>query len=116
MNITVNNGSNVTFNCVLLSFAPVNYTWLKDGILLDDDVNIIISTDSDEDNNNYATTLMILDVQLSDNGVYVCNVTNREGTTLSNAATLSVIGKLCLVCCKCYCYMIIKISSANDVL
>ena len=58
MNMTVNNGSNVTFNCVSFSYAPVNYTWLKDGVtLLDDDVNIIISTDSDEDNNNYTTTL-----------------------------------------------------------
>ena len=91
----VNNGSNVTFNCVSFSYAPVNYIWLKNGeMLLDDDVNIIISTDSDEDNNNYTTTLMISDVQLSDNGIYVCNVTNREGTTLSNDATLSVIGKL----------------------
>ena len=95
MDVRVNNGSNVTFNCVSFSYASVNYTWLRNGTLLDDDdVNIIISTDSDEDNNNYTTTLMILDVQLSDNGVYVCNVTNREGTTLSNAATLSVIGKL----------------------
>ena len=94
MNMRVNNGSSVAFSCVSFSYAPVNYMWLKDGILLDDDVNIIISTDSDEDNNNYTTTLMILDVQLSDNGVYVCNVTNREGTTLSNVATLSVTGKL----------------------
>ena len=91
----VNNGSNVTFNCLSFSYGSVNYIWLKNGeILLDDDVNIIISTDSDEDNNNYTTTLMILDVQLSDNGVYVCNVTNREDTALSNAATLSVTGKL----------------------
>ena len=82
----VNNGSHVTFNCVSFSYGPVTYTWLKNGeMLLDDDVNVIISTDSDEDNNNYTTTLMILDVQSSDNGVYVCNVTNREGTTLSNA-------------------------------
>ena len=95
MNMRVNNGSNVTFNCVSFSYDIVNYTWLKNGeILLDDDVNIIISTDSDEDNNNYTTTLMILDVQLSDNGVYVCKVTNREGYTSSNVATLSVIGKL----------------------
>ena len=94
MNMRVNNGSHVTFNCVSFSYAPVNYTWLKNGeMLLDDGVNIIITTDSD-DNNNYTTTLMILDVQLSDNGVYVCNVSNREDTTLSNAATLSVIGKL----------------------
>ena len=95
MNMRVNNRSNVTFNCVSFSYAPVNYTWLKDGeILLDDDINVIISTDSDEDNNNYTTTLMILDVQLSDNGKYVCNATNREGSRLSNIATLSVIGKL----------------------
>ena len=95
MNIRVNNGSNVTFNCVSFSYASVTYIWLRNGTLLDDDdVNIIISTDSDEDYNNYTTTLMILDVQLSDNGVYVCNVTNREGTTLSNGATLSAIGKL----------------------
>ena len=93
--MTVNNGSNVTLNCVSFSYAPVNYTWLKNGeTLLDDDVNIIISTDSDEDNNNYTTILTILDVQLSDNGVYVCGITNREGTTLSNAASLSVISKL----------------------
>ena len=95
MNIRVNNGSNVTFNCVSFSFVSVTYTWLRNATLLDDDdVNIIISTDSDEDNNNYTTILMILDVQLSDNGVYVCNATNRRGAALSNGATLSVIGKL----------------------
>ena len=95
MNMTVNNGSNVTFNCVTLSYAPVTYTWLKDGItILDDDVYIIISTDNDEDNDIYTTTLMILDVQLSDNGECACSVTNREGTALSNTANLTVIGKL----------------------
>ena len=94
MNIRVNNGSNVTFNCVSFSYASVTYTWLRNGALLNiDNESIIISTDSDEDNNNYTTTLMILDVQLSDNGVYVCNATNREGTALSNDATLSIIGK-----------------------
>ena len=95
MNIRVNNGSNVTFNCVSFSYASANYTWLRNGTLLDDDdVNIIITIDTDEDNNTYTTTLMILDVQLSDNGVYVCNATNREGSALSNAGILSLIGKL----------------------
>ena len=93
MNMTVNNGSNVTFNCVSFSYVSVTYTWLKDEItLLDDDVKIIISHVNDKDNNNYITTLMILDVQLSDNGVYICNATNREHTTLSYT-TLSVLGK-----------------------
>ena len=95
MNMTVNNGSNVTFNCVSFSYAPVTYTWLKDGVtLLDDDVNIIINTINYEDSTTFATTLMILDVQLSDDGVYVCNAANREDTVLSYNTTLSVIGKL----------------------
>ena len=96
MNMTVNNGSNVTFNCVSFSYDNVTYTWLKDGVtLLDDDVNIIISTHIDEDDNNtYTTTLMISDVQLSDDGVYICSATNKENTTSSYTATLSVIGKL----------------------
>ena len=93
MNMTVNNGSNVTFNCVSFSYVSVIYTWLKNGVILLDD-GVIISTDNDEDNDIYTTTLMILNVQLSDNGVYVCNATNREDTTLSNAATLSIISKL----------------------
>jgi len=94
MDMTVNNGSNVTFNCVSFSFASVNYTWFKNGFMLSDGVNIIISTNDDEDNDIYTTALMILDVQLSDNGVYVCSANNNEDTTMSNAATLSVIGKV----------------------
>ena len=98
MDMTVNNGSNVTFNCVSFSYAPVNYIWLKNGVALSDDgENIVISNNTDENNDNYATTLIILAVQLSDNGVYVCNAANSEDTTSSNAATLSVIGKLLVV-------------------
>ena len=98
MNTRVNNGSNVTFNCVSFSYAPVNFTWLKNGVmLLDGDVNIVINVDNDEDNNTYTTTLIILDVQLSDNGVYVCSVTNKEDSTLSDLANLSVIGKVIVI-------------------
>jgi len=92
MNLMVDNGSNVTFNCVSFSYGPVTYTWLINGTTLDDNVYIINFID-DDDNNTYDTTLMILNVQLSDNGVYVCNATNREGTVSSYPATLSVIGK-----------------------
>ena len=95
MNMTVNNGSNVTFNCVSFSFEAVTYSWLKNGVtLLDNDVKININFENDEGNDIYTTTLMILDAQLSDNGEYACDATNRRGPTLSNAATLSVIGKL----------------------
>ena len=110
MNMTINNGSNVTFNCVSFSYAPVNYTWLKDGVtLLNDDVNIIITIDNDEDDNMYTTTLMILDVQSSDDGVYVCSATNRwyiaiSNDAISNDATLYVIGKLTRLHIVCHAF------------
>jgi len=91
MNLTVAKGSNVAFNCVSFSYAPVDYTWLINAA--GGSSNIIINTISDNDNNTYTTTLMILNVQLSADGVYFCNATNREGTVSSDDATLSVIGK-----------------------
>ena len=96
MDMTVNNGSNVTFNCASFGYAPITHIWLKNGAPLNDSVNIIISNDSDEGNDTYTTTtvLTILDVQSSDRGMYVCNATNTGGIVSSNAATLSVIGKL----------------------
>ena len=94
MDIRIENGSDVIFNCTSLSYAPVTYTWLKDrAVLSDDDAKIIISNTAD-DNDMFSTELMLSDVQLSDNGEYVCNATNREGTSSSNAAMLTVIGKL----------------------
>ena len=66
---------------------------MKNGdAIISDGTKYIISINH-ESSNTFTTTLVILDVQLSDNGVYVCNVTNREGSTSSNAASLSVIGK-----------------------
>ena len=103
-----NNGSNIMFNCTSFSYESISYTWLKNGNTILSDSDKFIISSNHEGSNTFTITLMILDVQLSDNGVYVCNVTNREGTTLSNAATLSVIGTLhsCIFgCCKRYCYI-----------
>ena len=70
----------------------VNFTWLKNNKMLED--NETISIDDNDDNGDiYISVLTILDVQLPDNGLYICNATNEQGTKLSNAATLSVIGK-----------------------
>ena len=91
--IITSNGSNVNFNCTSFSYENISYTWLKNGdAIISDGIKYIISINH-ESSNTFTTTLVILDVQLSDNGVYVCNVTNREGSTSSNAASLSVIGK-----------------------
>ena len=93
MDIRIENGSDVIFNCTSLSYASVTYTWLKDGeVLSDDDAKIIISNITD-DNNMFSTELMLSNVQKSDNGEYVCNATSRGGTLSSNVATLIVIGK-----------------------
>ena len=101
MDIRIENGSDVIFNCTSFSYGPVTYTWLKDGeVLSDDDAKIIISNTAD-DNDMFSTELMLSDVQLSDNGEYVCNATNHNnnigGTSSSNAATLSVIGKQIII-------------------
>ena len=94
MDMTVDNGSNVTFICVSSSFAPVNYTWLKNGEVTSNGVVNNVNTSSGEGKENYTTTLTISDVQLSDNGKYICNATNENGTSSSNPAILSIISKL----------------------
>ena len=103
VDILADNGSNVMFNCTSFSYENVSYTWLKNGnTILSDGAKYIISSNH-EGSNTFIITLMILDVQLSDNGVYVCNATNREGITSSYAAALSVTGTLhsCMFgCCK----------------
>ena len=94
MDIRIENGSDVIFNCTSFSYGPVTYTWFKDGeVLSDDDAKIIISN-TEDDNDMFSTELLLSDIRLSDNGKYVCNATNRKGTSSSNVATLSVIGKL----------------------
>ena len=104
VDIITNNGSNVMFNCTSYSNENISYTWLKNGDTIISDNKCIISSNH-EHSNTFTITLIILDVQLSDNGVYVCIVANREGSTSSNAATLSVVGKLhtyiaMFGCCK----------------
>ena len=98
VDIRADNGSTVVFNCTLFSYdVNITYTWLKNGDALSsesDGVNFINSNVVEDNNDTYTTTLVILDVQLSDNGIYVCSATNREGSISSNGATLSVIGKL----------------------
>ena len=91
IDVLTNNGSNVTFSCEAFSYVSTNFTWLRNGDVIDEIPTIIITT-----NNNahvYITTLTILSVQLPDDGNYVCRAVNREGEVLSNAATLTVFGK-----------------------
>jgi len=103
MDVIPDNGSSVTFTCEVFSYIPANLTWLHKEQLLDEDSTTIITTTNTSDPHINTTTLMILNVQLPDRDSYVCSATNREGTTLSSNAVLSVIGKLlfCLVHILC---------------
>jgi len=79
--------------CLVIYSVPPSLTWLHNGNLLDEDSTTIITTTNTSDPYINTTILMILNVQLTDGGSYVCSATNREGRTLSNTAVLSVIGK-----------------------
>jgi len=90
MDVPADNGSNVKFTCEVFSYLPVNFTWLHNGKMLDDDRAIVTNND---DSHVTTITLILRNVQLPESGSYVCRVTNRDGSTLSNDAMLSVIGK-----------------------
>ena len=90
--ITVN-GSNVTFTCRSFSYVPVSFTWLYNSNVIDEDPTTIITTTATDDPYINTTTLMILNVQLSDVGSYTCRATNREGPSESDPAILRVVGK-----------------------
>jgi len=89
--VLINNGSLVAFTCEAFSYVSANLTWLQDGNVLAESPTINITTNNDD--HVYTTTLTILNVQLPDDGNYVCRAANREGEVRSNAATLTVIGK-----------------------
>ena len=99
MNITIDNGSDVTFNCVSFSYAPVSFTWERNDSVVNNVNEKTVITDSDDSTNTYSTTLMILNVQSVDDDEYVCIATNEEGFVLSYIAILSVIGITCIVYC-----------------
>lgn len=69
-------GSPISFHVLATGSMPLSYQWLKDG-------NILNGFTSD--------TLSIGATQVSDTGIYTCEVTNAAGaTTLSLPATLNI--------------------------
>ena len=93
MDMIADNGSSVTFTCRSFSYVPVNFTWLYNSNVIDEDLTTIITTTTTDDPHINTTTLMILNVQLPDVGSYICRATNRIGLTESDPAILHVVGK-----------------------
>ena len=90
-NMFSNNGSVVNFTCEAFSYVPAGFTWLHNGDVLDESPTILITNTNNT--HTYTTTLTVQNVQLPNDGDYVCRAANREGGVLSNAATLIVIGE-----------------------
>ena len=80
-------GSNVLFSVTATGTAPLSYQWQKDGVDLTDGGSIIGASTS---------SLAIVDLMESDEGVYRCVVSNVAGTDTSSTAVLTV-GELSMI-------------------
>ena len=84
----------VNFTCEASGSPPVNYRWLYNGDYIMDDPGHVEGVNSD--------TLMIVNVTVTDVGVYSCEANNIVNNATSNEATLH--GKCFCVCmCMCMC-------------
>ena len=95
MDILIEYGRPAAITCKAFSYVSVCFTWSLNGAIINEsDSRKFVTNQTDA--HIYTSTLMIMNVHPANGGDYVCNATNREGSTLSNAATLSVIGKFIL--------------------
>ena len=76
----VNVGDNATFTCEASGSPPINYRWLYNGNDIMDDPRHLEGANTD--------TLMIINVLVTDWGMYSCEVTNIVNNATSNEATL----------------------------
>lgn len=69
---------NITLQCQTIGIPTPLILWLKDGQLLaQSDATIIYNTTSDTTANS---TLIITNVTNTDDGVYICEASNKVGT------------------------------------
>ena len=83
-------GSTATFTCVAEGNPDPTFQWsFGESTLADDDKYDIIATTST------LSTLTVLDISLSDDGIYTCTAANVQGND-SASASLQVLCKLLL--------------------
>ena len=76
----VNVSDNVTFTCKASGSPPINYRWSYNGNYIMDDPGHIEGANTD--------TLMIINVLVTDWGMYSCEATNIVNNATSNEAML----------------------------
>ena len=92
---------NVTFTCEASGSPPINYRWLYNGNYIMDDPGHIEGANTD--------TLMIINVLVTDWGMYSCEATNIVNNVTSNEAALH--GKCmslyaCVLVCMSVCVFV----------
>ena len=80
-------GRNATFSCGVVAEPAATFQWTFGGSVIEENEKYDIAT-----TNPTTSTLTLLDVSTSDNGIYACDVANVHGTD-SASAELEVLGK-----------------------
>ncbi|OXU13962.1 LamG-like jellyroll fold domain-containing protein [Sedimentisphaera salicampi] len=85
-------GETLSMTCEFTSKSPANVFWVKAGdpeIILDEsDPDITISGSQHGD--SYVSTLEVANIEIADQGEYVCRVTNADGSVDTASAKLGV--------------------------
>ena len=83
--------SSITFNCTAISVPVADIDWYtNDKLIIPSDNKYIITSDKDGE---YAISrLTILNISITDTGVYTCNASNNIGYATSNGS-LTVHGR-----------------------
>ena len=82
-------GRTIILDCNMTSKPLPTIIWLKNGNLLKQNNNITISIINAYKNSR----LIIYNASISDQGLYRCNGTNLAGSTLTNAANITIYSK-----------------------
>ena len=95
-NLVIVVGNSLTLSCTSRGSPPDTFTWMKDGIVLDPQPNVVTLT-HDSTTANFQTNYTISNVTTSDSGTYTCTVTNPIGSDNKAISVAVVTGELILL-------------------
>ena len=81
-------GSNITLTCTSSGSPPDTFTWMKDGVPVTQSTDITTVTYTNT-MAVFSSSYTISNVSISDNGTYICTVTNPIGSD-NNSFTVNI--------------------------
>ena len=94
--ISVVDGYNITLSCTSSGSPPDTFTWMKDGdptVLQSTDIITVTHTSTSA---VFSINYTISNFSISDNGTYICNMTNPIGSNSTNI-TVNLRKLFCVV-------------------